>query len=248
MANASQVQSGSGLFHVEDFLSSTEPRNYSSRIIPAATIAIAIHQLQFRKGEWHLQAPQLIAGYLSAFPLTLGLELAIGASGLVQSLYACIIIMTSFTGSLCLSIVVYRLYFHRLGHFPGPRMAAVSKLWHMGHTLSSQNHLLMERLHKHYGDFVRTGEETRVILHQIPNLIIRQGRTRLPSSIRKFYSSSTDPEARPRNQSGTTSSNQKWASQHSATKSCMIRGAGSGRQPCPVKVLQSALPISNYEV
>lgn len=59
---------------------------------------------------------------------------------------------------LYFSIVVYRLSpSHRLSKFPGPRLAAVSKLWHVWQCRDSRNHELMYGLHEKYGDFVRTG-------------------------------------------------------------------------------------------
>ena len=49
--------------------------------------------------------------------------------------------------------------FHPLHHFPGPALAKVSKLWNVAHCLGSKNHLLLDGLHKEYGDFVRTGTQ-----------------------------------------------------------------------------------------
>ncbi|KAL9089692.1 MAG: hypothetical protein Q9159_002420 [Coniocarpon cinnabarinum] len=62
-----------------------------------------------------------------------------------------------FTCSLFLSMTLYRLFFHRLRHFPGPKIAAVSKLWHAYHCLGGQNYRFLSDLHMKYGDFVRTG-------------------------------------------------------------------------------------------
>lgn len=57
------------------------------------------------------------------------------------------------------SITIYRLYFHRLNRFPGPRLAAVTKLWHVWQCRDSRNHQVLEKLHQEYGSFVRTGME-----------------------------------------------------------------------------------------
>lgn len=51
--------------------------------------------------------------------------------------------------------IVY--FFHRLGGFPGPRVAKMSKLWNVVNSLKSTNFRLMEQTHHQYGDFVRTG-------------------------------------------------------------------------------------------
>ncbi|KAL2058658.1 hypothetical protein ABVK25_001388 [Lepraria finkii] len=60
---------------------------------------------------------------------------------------------------LCLwaSMSIYRLFFYRLCEISGPVLAIVSKFWHVAHCLDSKDHLLSEKLHQKYGDFVRTG-------------------------------------------------------------------------------------------
>ena len=59
--------------------------------------------------------------------------------------------------SLFGSIVTYRLFFHRLRHFPGPKMAAASKLWHVWKCRASRGHHVLNEIHDQYGTFVRTG-------------------------------------------------------------------------------------------
>ncbi|KAJ5291528.1 cytochrome P450 [Penicillium angulare] len=56
------------------------------------------------------------------------------------------------------SIIIYRLFFHRLRHFPGPRLGAASKLWSVYKCRDSRNHLFLDELNKKYGTFVRTGQ------------------------------------------------------------------------------------------
>ena len=56
------------------------------------------------------------------------------------------------------SIVVYRVYFHRLRKFPGPRFDAISK-WGAAYVayLSRRYFARLEALHIIYGDYVRSG-------------------------------------------------------------------------------------------
>lgn len=63
--------------------------------------------------------------------------------------------------SLAVNIAVYRAFFHRLRHFPGPFGAKVSKFWAVWQTLKSKArwYQVTQRLHEEYGDYVRTGKE-----------------------------------------------------------------------------------------
>lgn len=84
--------------------------------------------------------------YLSFFNVTL--TDAVGRLAVLALAY--------FTG-LFSSMTVYRLYFHRLSSFTGPRLAAVTKLWHVWHVRDSTNYLLLGEVNKKYGSIVRTG-------------------------------------------------------------------------------------------
>jgi hypothetical protein len=64
-----------------------------------------------------------------------------------------------FNTALAASILTYRLFFHRLHKFPGPTLAKASSWWFFFKAAEkTQGHLLIESLHKQYGDWVRIGE------------------------------------------------------------------------------------------
>ena len=96
-------------------------------------------------------------------------------------------IILSYLAALFASIIIYRIYFHRLRSFPGPRLAKISKFWHVYQVRHSMNHRLMERMHSQYGSFVRTGELT-LLLHSEQVLLTEAG----PSELTVFV-----PEALP---------------------------------------------------
>lgn len=56
-----------------------------------------------------------------------------------------------------LSIAIYRLCFHPLAAVPGPRLAAVSNIWHAYHVRNGRMLGLGKTLHKMYGPAVRVG-------------------------------------------------------------------------------------------
>lgn len=68
---------------------------------------------------------------------------------------------SSFHVGLLLSISVYRLFFHRLKHFPGPLGSKLTR-FHDTYLAAKdvQYNVEIGKLHDQYGDFVRTGKIT----------------------------------------------------------------------------------------
>ncbi|KAJ5172516.1 hypothetical protein N7492_005109 [Penicillium capsulatum] len=130
---------------------------------------VLVHHAFFIKREWHMQGPRIIKTMVSAYVILTLLE---GRKRLdVTAFGHAALILGSFISSLLLSIAAYRVFAHRTRHFPGPRLAGVSKLWHMYQCRYGQNHLVLEKLHREYGDFVRTGPNEVTIFH--PEVLAR---------------------------------------------------------------------------
>lgn len=128
------------------------------------TLAVAAglfaHNVVFIRGEWHLHIKHILIAHVSIWLCTLYmLNRGDGFSllPLLASAQQATWLATVYLVSLFTSMTVYRLFFHRLSRFPGPKMAAVSKLWHVWNVRKSTNHLFMTALHKKYGTVVRTG-------------------------------------------------------------------------------------------
>lgn len=68
------------------------------------------------------------------------------------------------------ALVIYRLSFHPLRSFPGPRLAAVTWLYKAYYVLVKGGEMLhnVERLHKTYGELCEhtSGDETRLTYFQ----------------------------------------------------------------------------------
>lgn len=75
-----------------------------------------------------------------------------------ESVLMSISMSSCYLSTLLTSIVIYRLLFHATSSFPGPKLAAVTKLWHVYQTLDSTNFKFMHTLYERYGTFVRTGK------------------------------------------------------------------------------------------
>ncbi|KAK5993999.1 Cytochrome P450 monooxygenase FCK2 [Cladobotryum mycophilum] len=127
--------------------------------VSGALCGFAVHHGIFIRGEWHVKAPRIVVGHVLMF-LTLHL---LGYLTQGTSLFAVghgfVLMSYGYLPGLFLSMTVYRVFFHRLTRegFPGPWYAPISKLWHVWACRDSMNHVLLDKLHKQYGDFVRTG-------------------------------------------------------------------------------------------
>ncbi|KAF2703227.1 cytochrome P450 [Pleomassaria siparia CBS 279.74] len=69
------------------------------------------------------------------------------------------LLASAFYVPLCLSIFLYRAFFHPLKDFPGPFGARLSKWWTVQQVLGTKFHLhrVQQDLQAKYGDYVRTG-------------------------------------------------------------------------------------------
>ncbi|KAL6412087.1 hypothetical protein AUP68_04469 [Ilyonectria robusta] len=59
--------------------------------------------------------------------------------------------------ALLVTIIIYRLVFHPLASIPGPRLAAISSIWHAYHARNGRMAHLGRTLHRRYGPVVRVG-------------------------------------------------------------------------------------------
>ena len=144
------------------FLLSFESFKYSAlsdfdKIFAVAVAGIISHLAIFVRGEWHLSAPALCIIYILLINLVICLRLGSVLDNADQTIATLPITLLAYPTGLFTSMVSYRLFFHPLREFPGPRLAAVSKLWHLSKLWDGKNHMFLETLRRKYGDIVRTG-------------------------------------------------------------------------------------------
>ncbi|KAF3480939.1 uncharacterized protein GIQ15_06286 [Arthroderma uncinatum] len=137
----------------------------SSQCVAAGAAGLIAHHAIFKEGEWHMKAPVLTKYYFSIIVAVILGEVIYDAYRDIPIAWRGAILLVTFTVSLFSSIIFYRIFLHRDRHFPGPFLAGVTKLWHTFHSISAQNHLVLEKLHRQYGDFVRTGPAEITIFH-----------------------------------------------------------------------------------
>ncbi|ORY67582.1 cytochrome P450 [Pseudomassariella vexata] len=124
---------------------------------------VIAHQGVFIRGEWHVQAPAIIVSHGLLF---LSILVANTCLNIPQA-DAALWMSYSYIFSLTISITLYRAFFHPLSKagFRGPWYARITKLWHVWAVRKLKNHLVLDRLHEIYGDFVRTGPAEITVFH-----------------------------------------------------------------------------------
>jgi tryprostatin B 6-hydroxylase len=123
----------------------------------SAITGIVVHHGLFIQGEWHLRVPRVVFSHIAlAYIVWSFVPNESGNSA--EHRRICVSMFLCYLASLFSSMTIYRLFFHRLRHFPGPKLAAITKFWHVFEARYSTNYLVMQRLHEEYGTFVRTGE------------------------------------------------------------------------------------------
>ena len=126
--------------------------------VAAISLGVASHVFYFIHGEHHTQALPLLKLFL-LLPPTLTVSLAqLGGLKFGDAATVTVVIVTAYCAAIWTSMVIYRVFFHRLHPFPGPRLARVSKFYHSLCCYRMDNHKIRAGLHEQYGDFVRIGK------------------------------------------------------------------------------------------
>lgn len=101
----------------------------------------------------------LFVAYLFTWASLVGIYVNLFDISLLHSVATASYAGLCFNLALATSIGVYRLFFHRLRNFPGPWGAKLSRFYAVNLASKGlQYHLQLEKLHKQYGDFIRTGK------------------------------------------------------------------------------------------
>ncbi|KXJ87901.1 cytochrome P450 [Microdochium bolleyi] len=126
--------------------------------IPGLILGFLSHWLVFIRGEHLKPAPGYFLATLttpSVIALTLVRYLHFTRA---RALAATAVGWLSYFVALYSSMLVYRVWFHPLRHFPGPRLARLSQFWGVLKTApKTDNFRHLDRLHEQYGEYVRVG-------------------------------------------------------------------------------------------
>ncbi|KAJ6010641.1 hypothetical protein N7451_002053 [Penicillium sp. IBT 35674x] len=78
------------------------------------------------------------------------------------SAWSIILVLSILTLVYVLGWTVYTLYLHPLSQYPGPRLAAISPLFHLLWDIQGRQHSVIKDLHDEFGDVVRISPNTLV--------------------------------------------------------------------------------------
>ena len=127
-------------------------------LLGAVAAGIIAHRGLFIRGEWHLQVPKVVLGHITLGGFAWWFFLRHESITISEHIRLSSLVFGSYIISMFSSIIIYRLFFHRLRNFPGPRLAAASKLWHLFKCRNGKNFRVLEDTRHQYGQFVRTGK------------------------------------------------------------------------------------------
>lgn len=154
--------------------------------VASAALGVVLHLGYFIHGEHHFQSPLIFRAVIAAPVVVFLIQLALHDLQVRTAFYCTAVGLGALFGSLLTSIGIYRAFFHVTRHFPGPKLAGISKFYHFFRIIQRGDQFLwMEKLHEQYGDFVRTGERSLVHIRWLLTNLLRKGQMRSPSSLQR---------------------------------------------------------------
>ena len=120
-------------------------------------LGVLSHVCYFKYGEHHLRAPWYCLLAIWIFCVAVGAEVFLFSLSSKEASALAIRGLAAYVLGLFSSIVIYRLFFHSLRDFPGPKAMAISKLVHVFNSRKLDNYLQLDKLRQQYGDIIRTG-------------------------------------------------------------------------------------------
>lgn len=134
-----------------------------------ALLGLVSHLGYFLHGEHQIASPRILGtGILTACAYIVVLSIWGGMSKL-QSTWLVAFFTSAYLVAIWTSMLIYRVFFHRLKSFPGPFPAKLSKIWYVYKIAPGLTHFRqLDKFHHQYGDFVRTGSYSNPL---VTNLI-----------------------------------------------------------------------------
>jgi hypothetical protein len=131
---------------------------YSTTFLTAAAMGVLGH-LATLDVLWDHRIWLLLKSYATGLGVVLITFVFTLGYGPLSAIAMTIFVAISFNIGVISSMVIYRLFFHRLRKFPGPFWAKITRFYAVYISKKKLQYFLeLQEMHKTYGDFVRTGK------------------------------------------------------------------------------------------
>ena len=127
--------------------------------LAAGLVGVLSHIFYWVRGHHDPYVAKILGVHLAAYLAVVSRQVSL-YDFTTGSIYGTAI-SSSYLVCLFASMTVYRLFFHRLRHFPGPFTAKITKLYGPWMAGSGKMHEKHFQLVKQYGDIVRSGNDSR---------------------------------------------------------------------------------------
>lgn len=134
---------------------------YNSLLLLSAVAAMAgflSHTLYFIRNEHHKQAILFVKLFLVLPSISCLLLMRLMPVNFIRAVSLTASMSAAYLAALWTSMIIYRFFFHRLNHFPGPALARTSKFYHVSCLGKMDNYRKLAGWHQKYGNFVRIGK------------------------------------------------------------------------------------------
>ncbi|KAH8802977.1 cytochrome P450 [Xylogone sp. PMI_703] len=126
-------------------------------ILGAIVLGIASHILLFMRGELDNYAIPITLSFILGFFLTV-IFISFQLNSILGGIIVGSLLSFLYQVTLGTSILIYRLFFHRLSSFPSSRFYVLSKIVAAYYAARTGRYFaIVQRIHQHYGDIVRIG-------------------------------------------------------------------------------------------
>jgi hypothetical protein len=129
-----------------------------------AAIALAIGAQLFISPIPEVSTIKVVLTYLFA-NLTLSFYLFKSSHNLASTSIQSLTLNATFLFIFVALTIIQRLYLSPLSKYPGPKFAAVTKLWEVNEARQGRAGPTKKKLHRQYGDFIRTGPNEISVNH-----------------------------------------------------------------------------------
>jgi hypothetical protein len=123
-----------------------------------ASLGVLSHLGYFIRGEYLFEAPWLLLAAVALPPLVVFLLVQYAHFTLQSAATTTIVGWAAYVVAFFTSIIIYRLFFHPLRHFPGRILSRISQFdYYFQVRKPGDNFKYMDRLHTKHGEIVRLG-------------------------------------------------------------------------------------------